>query len=401
MLIAHKIELRPTLQQAESLNRACGSRRHCYNQLLAHFSQPEVKWSKTAAYQHYMTVLRRAFPWYSEVSSRVTRNAIDDLDRAYQHFFRRVKAKAKAPGYPQFKKKDVKDSFALRESSKFDVDGRELRIEKLKTRIKLRQPLRFTGQTKQATISKSAGRFFASILVETEDYNPHAPDQPSVGVDFGVKDLATLSTGEVIPANQKLKKNLKQLKRRQRNLSRTVKGSQRRAKAKLSVARLHQRISNQRQAVLHELSDRLTRTFEVITIEDLNVKGMVKNRSLARAVSDAGFGELRRQIEYKAQWRGATVVIADRWFPSSKTCHACGQLHDMPLSQRTMACDCGNVMDRDLNAALNLNQYGRDALKRDLKRTHESGKTGSLVSGTGVDGVNRLIQICRDLDGFL
>lgn len=379
MLIANKIELRPTAEQADYLNRACGARRHCYNQLLAHFSKDGARWSKAAAYQYYMTVLRVQFPWYSEVSIRVTRNAIDDLDRAYQHFFRRVKAKAKKPGYPQFKKKDIDDSFAMREPSKFDVDGRELRIEKLKTRIKMRQPLRFTGQTKQATISKKAGRFFVSILSDTDEYNPHTPDKPSVGVDFGIKDLAVLSTGEVIPANQKLKKNLKQLKRRQRNLSRTVKGSRRRAKAKLKVAKLHARISHQRQAVLHELSDKLTRTYKIITIEDLNVSGMMKNRSLARAVSDAGFGELRRQIEYKAAWRGVTVVIANRWFPSSKTCHVCGQVHNMPLSQRTMICDCGNVMDRDLNAALNLNEYGLDTLKPDLKRTQESGKTASAA----------------------
>ncbi|SDY15141.1 putative transposase [Allochromatium warmingii] len=257
------------------------------------------------------------------------------------------------------------------------MTGRQLRIERLKTRIAMRQPLRFTGQTKQATISKQAGRFYVSILVETEDYNPHTPDQPSVGVDFGIKHLATLSTGAVIPANQQLKKHLKRLKRRQRNLSRKQQGSRRRAKAKLRVTRLHQRIKNQRQAVLHELSDHLTRTYQVITIEDLNVTGMTKNRRLARAIADAGLGELWRQIEYKAQWRGVTIIIADRWFPSSKTCHACGQIHDMPQSQRTLVCDCGHVMDRDLNAAKNLDQYGRDALRRDLKRTEESGKTGS------------------------
>jgi putative transposase len=131
MLIANKIELRPTPEQVTYLNQSCGARRHCYNQLLAHFSQPGVKWSKAAAYQYYMAVLRVEFPWYSEVSSRVTRNAIDDLDRAYQHFFRRVKAKAKNPGYPQFKKKDVNDSFAMREPSKFSVDIKALRIERL------------------------------------------------------------------------------------------------------------------------------------------------------------------------------------------------------------------------------------------------------------------------------
>ncbi|BCU08413.1 RNA-guided endonuclease InsQ/TnpB family protein [Allochromatium tepidum] len=154
MLIAHKIELRPTPEQADYLNQACGARRHCYNHLLEHFSRPGVKWSKAAAYQHYMTVLRVEFPWYAEVSSRVTRNAIDDPDAAFKGFFRRVKAGSKHPGYPQFKKKDVNDSFALREPSKFAVDGRTLRIERLKSRLAMRQPLRFTGQTKQATISK-------------------------------------------------------------------------------------------------------------------------------------------------------------------------------------------------------------------------------------------------------
>ena len=358
MLIAHKIELRPTPEQADYLNRACGARRHCYNQLLHYFSQDGVKWSKAAAYQYYIQVLRVQFPWYAEVSSRVTRNAIDDLDNAFKHFFRRVKAKAKKPGYPRFKKKDLHDSFALRESTKCDVDGRTLRIEKLKTRLKLRQGLRFAGQAKQVTISKRAGRFYASILIETDEYNPHAPEQASVGVDLGIKDLATLSTGEVIPANQRLKKHLKYLKRRQRKLSRKVKGSRRSAKAKLSLARLHQRISHQRKAVLHELSDKLTRTYQVITLEDLNVSGMIKNRRLSRAISDAGFGELRRQIEYKAAWRGVTVIFANRFYPSSKTCHACGKIHDMSLDQRTMACDCGHVMDRDLNAAKNLDRYG-------------------------------------------
>jgi putative transposase len=378
-LLAHKIELRPTHEQADYLKRACGARRHCYNQLLAHFSQEGVKWSKAAAYEYYMRVLRVEFPWYTEVSSRVTRNAIDDLDRAFKHFFRRVKDKTKNPGYPVFKKKDVNDSFVMRESSKFDVEGRTLRIEKLGTRIDMRQKLRFTGKLKQATISKKAGKYYVSILVVTEDYHLHAPDKESVGVDFGIKDLAVLSTGEVIPANLALKKNLKTLKRRQRTLSRKVKGSHRRAIAKLKVARLHQRIGNQRQATLHELSDKLTREFKVVTIEDLNVSGMVKNHHLARAVSDAGFAELRRQIEYKAELRGVKVIIANRWFPSSKMCHACGQVHEMPLSQREMICDCGISIDRDLNAALNLHQYGLDALKPDLKRAPESCKSASSL----------------------
>jgi len=383
MLLAHKIELRPTPEQAIYLEKSCGSRRHCYNQLLAHFSKPENKWSKTAAYQHYINVIRKEFQWYNEVSSRVTRNAIDDLDNAFSHFFRRVKLKQKA-GFPRFKKKDIRDSFALRESAKFDVNGRELRLEKLKTRIEMRQPLRFQGVTKQVTISKRAGKYFASILVETKDYNPNDNDrQASVGVDFGIKELAVLSTGTVFAANQKLKANLKKLAKLQRNLAKKIKGSAHRAKAKLRVAKLHFRIAKQRQALLHELSDYLTKTFNVITIEDLNVKGMIKNRKLSRAISDAGFGQLRQMIEYKAKLRNCVVVIANRFFPSSKTCSCCGNIKEnLTLAERFFNCECGFSVDRDLNAAFNLNKYGQDTLQPDLKCASEQSQTVDLFTAS-------------------
>lgn len=379
MLLAHKIELRPTPAQADYLSRACGARRHCFNHLLAHFKQDGVKWSKAAAYQHYLKVIRPALPWYNAVSSRVTRNAIDDLDNAFRHFFRRLK-RGQKPGYPTFKKKGQRDSFALREAAKFEVEGRTLRIEKLPTRIRMRQKLRSTGQTKQVTISQRAGKFFASILVATQDYHPHAPEPDMAGVDFGLKSLAVFSTGERMPANQKLKANLKRLKRLSRQLSRKQPGSRRRAEAKLRVARLHLRIANQRQAVIHELSDTLTRTFQTVVLEDLNVKGMAKSRTLARAVHDAGFGRLRQAIEYKVALRGVQVIIADRWFPSTRTCHACGQLHEMALGTDTLRCDCGYTADRDLNTAKNLEKYGRLALLGDLKRTHESSKPVSAAS---------------------
>jgi putative transposase len=329
------------------------------------------------AYQYYINVIRKEFDWYGEVSSRVTRNAIDDLDNAFKHFFRRVKAKQKA-GFPRFKKKDLRDSFALRESEKFDVIGRELRIEKLKTKIEMRQPLRFQGKAKQVSISKRAGKYFASILVDTDDYNPNDVNRKqSVGVDFGIKNLATLSTGFQKAANQKLKQSLKKLAKLQQNFAKKVKSSNQRAKAKLKIQKLHFRISKQRQAVLHELSDYLTKNFDVITIEDLNVKGMVKNRKLSRAISDAGFGYLRQMIEYKAKLRNCTVVIANRFFPSSKQCSGCKKInHKLTLADRIFSCEsCGLVIDRDLNAALNLDEYGRDTLQPDLKRTQEQNKT--------------------------
>ena len=376
MLLAHKIELRPTPQEAEYLDRACGSRRHCFNQLLAHFSKPDVKWSKAAAYQHYIKVLRVEFPWYEEVSSRVTRNAIDDLDSAYKHFFRRVKSGQK-PGYPRFKKKGQSDSFAMRESTKFDVDGRTLRIEKLKTRISMAQVVRWDGEAKQATISKRAGRYFASVLVDATNYKQHDQQNDIVGVDFGVKNLAILSTGEKVPASNRLKSSLRRLKRLQRNLSRKQNGSERRAKAKQRVSRLHLRVANQRAAMLHELSDKLTREYKVVVIEDLNVRGMVKNRSLARAVSDAGFGMLRQQLEYKAHLRGGHVVVADRFFASTKTCSDCGEKNPhVVLGVDEWCCPaCGSTHDRDTNAAINLMKYGRDTLWRDPKRAQEEHQT--------------------------
>jgi putative transposase len=385
MLLAHKIELRPTPQEAEYLDRACGSRRHCFNQLLAHFKQDGVKWSKANAYQHYINVIRKEFPWYNEVSSRVTRNAIDDLDNAYKHFFRRVKAGQK-PGYPQFKKKGISDSFAMREQTKFDVDGRTLRIEKLKSRIKMAQAVRFEGEAKQVTISKRAGRYFASILVDVTNYIQHEQAQEVVGVDFGVKNLAILSTGEKIPASNKLKSSLRRLKRLQRNLSRKQKGSARRAKAKQRVQRLHLRVANQRAAMLHELSDKLTREYKVVVIEDLNVRGMVKNRSLARAVSDAGFGMLRQQLEYKARLRGGHVVVADRFFASTKTCSDCGEKNpQVVLGVDEWVCPaCGSIHDRDINAAINLLNYGRDTFWRDHKRAQESSQTETSVSASAL-----------------
>ena len=335
MLLAHKIELRPTQQQADYLDRACGSRRHAFNQLLAYFNQDGVKWSKKVANEKYKQ-LRLEFPWYAEVSQRVTRNTVDDLHNAFSHFFRRVKNGEKA-GYPKFKKRGLHDSFSLREKPKFDVDGRTLRIEKLKTRIKMRQELRFTGTPCQVTISKRAGKYFASILVDTQDYDTKHPERESVGVDFGIKDLATCSDGQIFAANQKLKHSLKRLAKKQRALSRKTKGSNRYAKAKQAVAKLHYRISNQRLAVLHEVSNYLTAKFKLITIENLNVKGMIKNHKLARAISDAGFGMLREFIEYKAYLRGCQVVIADRFFPSSRKCSVldCDYINDnLTLSDR-------------------------------------------------------------------
>lgn len=387
MLLAHKIELRPNKAQAEFLERSCGSKRHCYNNLLSHFSNPENKWSKKAAHAYY-TGLREAFPWYGEVSARATRNAVDDLDRAFTHFFKRVKL-GQTPGFPQFKRKGERDSFALREKEKFDVDGSNLRLEKLKTWIPMLQKLRFSGVAKQVTVSMRAGKWFASILVETLDYVAQC-GAGSVGVDFGVKDLAVTSDGVVFPNPKHLHKAEKRLAKLQKSVSRKVKLSKRWSKAKTKVAKLHFYVAEKRKAALHAISNHVTKLYGLVTVEDLSVKGMVKNRKLSKAISGCGFGYLRQQIEYKAKLRGGMVVVADRFYASSKTCSGCGNKKtDLTMKDRVYQCaSCGLQIDRDLNAAINLNKYGLDTIEPDFKRAQEQSKTGNGICGDGANKVN-------------
>ena len=213
------------------------------------------------------------------------------------------------------------------------------------------------GRVLRMTISQRAGRWYASLTVERDDKpvtNP--PKGGAVGVDLGVKHLATLSDGTVVENPRYLRKAEKKLKRAQQALSRKIKGSNRRDKARAKVARLHAHVANQRLDAMHKLTTRLAETFSDISIEDLHVAGMVKNHHLAKSVSDAAFGEFRRQLEYKTARTGARLHVVDRWYRSSKTCSCCGRVKaKLSLSERTYHCDsCGLTMDRDLNAAINI-----------------------------------------------
>ena len=213
------------------------------------------------------------------------------------------------------------------------------------------------GRVLRMTVSQRAGRWYASLTVERDDkpvMNP--PKGGAVGVDLGVKTLATLSDGTIIENPRYLKKSERKLKKAQRALSRKIKGSNRRAKAKVKVARIHAHVANQRLDGLHKLTTWLTEKYSDISVEDLHVAGMVKNHHLAKSVSDAAFGEFRRQLEYKATRTGARLHIVDRWYRSSKTCSKCGSVKaKLSLSERTYTCEgCGLVLDRDLNAAINI-----------------------------------------------
>lgn len=364
MLRVHKIKLNPNKDQEIYFAQACGVSRHAYNWALDEWKrQYEAggKPSEASLRKQYNAIKRVEFPWSLDVTKCAAQEAIKNVGKAFNNFFRNVK-QGKNPGYPKFKKKGIHDSFRADNGptskgiSAVKVDGKKIQLPKIGW-IRMREEVRFVGCIQSTTVSRMADGWYIAVLVETEDKLQRKEDNGAVGVDFGVKTLAVLSDGTVVEGPKSQKKFLKRLKRLNKSLSRKKKNSANFKKAKAKLSKLHKRIADVREDSLHKLSHKLVTEFNVIGIENLNVNGMVKNRCLARAVSDQGFAKLRNMIEYKAAMTGATVVIVDRWFPSSKTCHVCGTIHDIKLSDRVMNCDCGNVLDRDFNAAINLKNY--------------------------------------------
>jgi len=359
MLIAHRIALDPNDVQATYLARAAGTARFAYNWALAEWKKQYEAWkadnhqpkpSQAALRRQLNAIKREQFPWMLEVTKNAPQMAIIQLGQAFQNFF------AGRARYPQFRKKGVHDRFTIT-NDQFSLDASRIRIPNLGW-VRMRETLRFAGKIMSATVSRVADKWFVSIVVDTPDdsHLPQAENQGAVGVDLGVSALATLSTGETITGPKPHKALLARLQRLSRSLSRKVKGSANRKKAKGKLARLHARIASIRGNALHKLSTDLTRRFHTIGIEDLNVSGMVKNRHLARSIADMGFFEFRRQLEYKAAMRGGQVQVADRFFASSKTCSGCAhKLESLPLAVREWTCPaCGANHDRDVNAAINL-----------------------------------------------
>jgi putative transposase len=353
MLLAHKIALNPNASQRQYFSRAAGTARFAYNWALAEWKRQYSeggKPSEVALRKQLNSIKREQFPWMFDVTKCAVQEAIIDLGAAFRSFFE------KRGSFPKFKNRDSKPSFcAANAAGSFKADGKRIRLPVVGW-VRMRETVRFSGPLKRATVSFEGGRWFVALSIETEDVHPLNGLEGTVGVDLGVKTLATLSTGEAIDGPKAHRKALKKLRRAQRILSRRKKGSANRRKAKAKVARIHARVAAIRRDSLHKLTSKLAKTYAVIGIEDLNVKGMVKNRCLARSISDIGFFEFRRQLHYKARLYSSRVVVVDRWFPSSKACSACGVVKAaLDLSERTFECDeCGLVIDRDLNAAMNL-----------------------------------------------
>ena len=383
MILAHKIALKLNNKQKTYCSKAAGVARFSYNWALAewkrqyeaHRLNPTLpKPSEAALRRQLNKVKKEQFPWMLEVTKNAPQMAIMQLGDAFKRFFKKLTC------YPVFRKKGVHDRFTLT-NDQFHVDGSRVRIPHIGW-VRMREALRFTGKIVSATVSRQAETWFISIAVEATDLShlPKAENQGVVGVDLGVSTLAMLSTGEAIEGPKAHTKKIKQLKRLSRALSRKQKGSNNRAKARKRLAKLHARISHIRSDAIHQLTTKLTSNFHTMVIEDLNVKGMIQNRRLSRAISDLGLYEFRRQLEYKAHMRGSIVKVADRWYPSSKLCSCCGyKMESLPLAIRRWKCPvCQSEHDRDHNAAINL---------KNLIPAEKSGlAVSSTVSACGEEG---------------
>ena len=363
MIRAHKIRLYPNNVQATYLAKACGVARFAYNWALAkakeeYESNSLSTFDEASLRRELNAIKRKQFPWMLEVTKCAPQLAIKDgLAKAFRNFF------AKRAGFPKFHKKGVHDSFSL-SNDQLKINGQKAGIPNLGW-VRLAEELRFEGKTLGATISRSADRWFIAVQIEIPDKPVAASENQAVGVDLGIKSLATLSNGEEIAGPKASRACEKKLRRLGQSLSRKAgakKGEKKSAnfiKTKKRLSRLYSRMANIRADGTHKLTAKLTQNYGLIGIEELNVKGMMSNRRLARSVADMSFFEFRRQLEYKAKSSGVKVVVAGMWFPSSKTCSACGAIAgEMPLGVRKWDCaQCQITHRRDVNAAINLKNY--------------------------------------------
>ena len=304
-----------------------------------------------------MTELKKSLDWLKEVDSTALQSALKFLDTAYQNFFRRLK-KGEKPGYPRFKRKhDSRQIYTSKCVGKnIQVLKHAVKLPKL-GKVKCCISKQVQGRILSATVSRNpSGKYFVSLCC-TVSIDALPSNGKSIGIDLGIKAFAVSSDGFTYQNHKHLASNQKKFAKLQRQLSRKTKGSKRRDKAKQKVAQLQGRIANQRKDMLHKLSTKRIRENDIICIEDLAVKNMVKNHNLAKSIADASWGEFRRQLTYKAEWYGRKLVVIDRFYPSSQMCSACGTLWSgtKDLAVRKWTCpDCGTVHDRDVNAAKNI-----------------------------------------------
>ena len=371
MFKSFKYRLYPTAPQAEKINQNIGCARFVYNQLL----DDRIKVYKETKQRSKKTYcdLKKEYAFLKEADSRALLNARENLDAAYDKFFKEPSA-----GFPKFKSKHKcrwsyttnnqrREKYPEKDSIRFD--GNRIKLPKVGY-VKIVEHRQHEGVIKSVVVSKErSGEYYASVLCEIEQPEPLPATDKVVGIDLGLHDLIVCSDGERVEAPKYFRKSEQKLARIQRVFSRTQKGSNGHEKARLKVARCHQKIKNQRNDFLQKLSTKLIRENQVICLEDLSVKGMERNKKLAKSVTDASFSMFVSMLEYKAEWYGRKVVKIDRFYPSTQLCSGCGYKNESikglsGLKFREWTCpECGEVHDRDLNAARNILKEGLKSIE--------------------------------------
>lgn len=390
MILAHKTRLNPTAEQLEYFQKAVGTVRFAFNWGLARWKElyeAGERPSALALKREFNSIKREQFPWAYEVSSRCTEYGFTRLANAFNNFFRRIK-NGGTPGYPKFKsRKNPHQSFYVA-NTELKLDGHWCKIPRMKEWINMAEPLRLEGKIISAVVSTDGYRWYISIIVEM-DIEQEPQLGTAVGLDLGLKDLVVGydSNGRIFTKinGHHLKNELRKLRRLNRQLARRKKGSNGWQRTKVKLNKLHAQIKNRRLDAAHKLTTEIAKNYKVICVEDLNVKGMVQNRNLSRAITDVGWGEIVRQLEYKAALNGAVVVKVGRFYASSQICNECGyqNMAVRDLKIREWECpECGTIHHRDKNAAANILHEGLRLL--DKRRGISRDETLNEPGGCGV-----------------
>jgi len=365
ILRAYKYRIYPNKEQSILINQTIGCSRFVYNHYLAR--RIELYESEKQTMNYYacandLTTLKKEYKWLKEVDSISLQQALKDLDNAYQNFFRRVKNGEKEVGFPKFKsRKNPKQSYRTQTiNGNIQIIDNKIKLPKLGL-VKFANSRNFNGKIKSCTIRRNpSGKYFVSVLVE-EQINILPQNDNTIGFDLGISDFLVTSDGEIVNNPKALYQYEQKLAKLQRQLAKKQKGSNRYKKQSIKIATLHEKIKNIRTDFLQKLSTQIIKENQLIISEDLNVKGMVQNHNLAKAISDVSWSEFCRMIEYKADWYGRIYYKIDRYYPSSQTCNICGYKNTdvKDLSIRQWICpECKAEHNRDINAAVNILNQG-------------------------------------------
>ena len=360
---SYKFRIYPNATQKNLIERTFGCCRYVFNHYLA---LRKTRYEETGETMNYyacakdLTALKRELPWLGEVNATALQSSLRDLDMAYQNFFRRVKQGEK-PGYPKFKsKRSHHQSYKCKMNIRI-ADEKHVQIPSLgKVKCRISRPVE--GRILSATVSRTpSGKYFVALCCTDIEIEKMEPTGSSIGLDMGIESFAVSSTGDIFENHKHLAGSLKKLAKLQRRLSRKSKGSKRYEKARVKIARCHEQVANQRQDMLQKLSTNFIRQHDIICIEDLAPRNMMKNHRLARSIADVSWGEFRRMLTYKTEWYGKVLVTVDRFYPSSQLCSVCHAQWEgtKDLKIRKWTCQaCGTVHNRDRNAAINILNEG-------------------------------------------